>query len=106
MEGRIAMKRSLLAALATLALVLGLSGPAAAANAKPVCPPGYFEGTITLDQALVHYAGFYTEEEIRAGFAGHDRNGNGLVCRKQPPPFKDKFFPLYLLIDDLARGSA
>jgi hypothetical protein len=45
----------------------------------PTCPPG-MPFTITLEQALVHYAGYYTEEEIRAGFALRDANGNGYVC--------------------------
>ena len=63
---------------------------------------------MTLDQALVHYAGFYTEAEIRAGFAGMDKNGNGLVCRTQPPPYEEggKHFPLQIIRDDLPRGSA
>ena len=62
---------------------------------------------MTLDQAFVHYAGVYTEEEIRAGFAGHDKNGNGLICRKQPPPAQEggMFFPLQILKDDLPHGS-
>ena len=47
-------------------------------------------------------SGFLTEDQIRAGFASQDRNGNGIVCDKRPPPFEDKFFPVELIVDDLA----
>ena len=53
----------------------------------------------TLDDALVRYAGAYTEQEIRDGFAFHDVDGNGIVCGK---PFqKDRYYPLQNLRDDL-----
>ena len=37
-------------------------------------------------------AGYYSEEFIRAGFALHDKNGNGYWCYKLAPD--DRFFPL------------
>jgi hypothetical protein len=56
---------------------------------------------MTVDQALVFYGGFFTEDEIREAFAGHDLNGNGIVCRKHPPAFDMAIAPVNLLIDDL-----
>jgi hypothetical protein len=91
--------------LVCCAVFAAISAPGAIADPKgpPTCPPGYDLSPMTLDQALVLYAGYFTEEEIRAGFAGHDANGNGIVCRKHPPAFDlERFLPLNLLIDDLA----
>lgn len=54
---------------------------------------------MTLEQALVHYADDYSEEEIRAGFALHDKNGNGYFCYSTPA--FDRFYPLVNYVDDL-----
>ena len=91
------------AIVATACLAL-LGGTASTAQSDPVGPsvcPTPFTAQ-TLEDALVRYAGFYTEEEIRAGFAGRDRNVNGIVCGK---PFqKDRLFPLQNLRDDNTGG--
>jgi hypothetical protein len=50
----------------------------------------------------VRYAGVFTEQEIMAGFASVDVNGNGVVCGKPFSP-GDKKFPLQQLHDDLAK---
>ncbi len=58
---------------------------------------------MTLEKALVHYAGHYTEEAIRTGFALHDINGNGYFCYKINPP-DGRYLPLVMFFsqDDLA----
>lgn len=92
-------RRGLVAAAACAAL-LGATAPGAqsAPNDPPVCPPAY---TVqTLEDALVRYAGFQTEREIRSGFAEHDVNGNGIVRAR--PFARDRFFPLQLILDDLS----
>jgi hypothetical protein len=99
------LRRAVVTATACVMLLGAAASATNAANAKPVCPRGYL-GTTTLDETLVRLAGFLTEEEIRAGFAAHDENENGIVCHKRPPPFEEKFFPFELIVDDLARGSA
>ena len=76
---------------------LGRGDCVGGAGCKPVCPAAFTAQT--LDDALVRYAGAYTEEEIRDGFAFHDVDGNGIVCGK---PFqKDRYYPLQNLRDDL-----
>ena len=70
----------------------------AAPAGQRLCPGGYEE--MTLEYALVRYAGTFTPEEIAAGFAWHDVNSNGIVCRKVPGP--DPFYPLQVLLDDLS----
>jgi hypothetical protein len=81
------------------ALVVGALIPASASAAPPACPTAF--GTWTLEEGLVRYAGFYTEEELRAGFAEIDRNGNGIICYMRPAD--DRFYPQQNLIDDLIR---
>ena len=80
------------------AVWLGAAAPAAqSAGGPPVCPTPY--APQTLEENLVRYAGFYTEQEIRDGFASRDRNSNGIVCGK---PFqKDRYYPLQNIRDDL-----
>lgn len=87
---------------ATCAVLLGSTASAAQSdpNGPPVCPYGF--SAQTLEDALVRYGGSFTEEEIRAGFAGHDVNANGIICGKPYSPF-DKAFPLQNLRDDLAK---
>ena len=91
------------ALVTTAACIAVLTGSAASARAQgqPLCPGGYEE--MTLDYALVRYAGSFTPEEIAAGFAWHDVNGNGIVCRKVPGP--DPFYPLQVLLDDLSTNG-
>ena len=88
---------------AACVLVMGFASSARAQQSPgpPACPPG-FPLTMTLDHALVRYAGYYTEEFIRTGFALHDINGNGYWCYKINPP-DDRHFPLVMFFsqDDL-----
>jgi hypothetical protein len=46
-----------------------------APNGPPVFPAAF--SAQTLEDALIRYAGAFTEEQIRAGFAEHDLNDNG-----------------------------
>ena len=90
--------RSIRFAVAATACVVWVGATASGAQAaNPVCPAAFTAQT--LDDALVRYAGAYTEQEIRDGFAFHDVDGNGIVCGK---PFqKDRYYPLQNLRDDL-----
>ena len=56
---------------------------------------------MTLADALVRYAGYYTVDEILTGFAAHDVNSNGFWCFKLAPD--DRYFPLVFFFgnDDL-----
>ena len=94
--------RGVVAGMACLALLGATASAAQSARngPPPVCPAAFTAQT--LEDALVRYAGAFTEEEIRAGFASHDLNVNGIVCAK---PFqKDRFFPLQNLRDDHTGG--
>ena len=74
-----------------------LGATASTAHSKPPqCPPPF--GTWTVEQGLVRYAGYYTEEELRSGFAALDRNGNGIICYFRPA--NDRFYPLQNFVDD------
>jgi hypothetical protein len=84
--------------IAASALVALVGTPAATPADPPTCHPG-FPLVMTLSDALVRYDGYYTVEEIRAGFADHDKNGNGYWCYRLSPD--DKFFPLVFFRDDL-----
>lgn len=58
---------------------------------------------MTLEQALVRYAGYYTEEQIRAGFDDKDSNDNGYFCyRIDSVQQLDRFYPLvvFFVLDD------
>ena len=94
-------RRGVVATTACIAL-LGATGSAAQSSSggPPVCPPA--NDIWTLEDGLVRYAGYYTEEEIRAGFAVHDVNGNGILCNMIWA--NDRFYPLQLLFDDLPDG--
>ena len=87
--------------VATTACIALLGATAAAAQARSggpsVCPAAY--GIWTLEDGLVRYAGYLTEQEIRDGFAEHDANGNGILCNKIWA--HDRFYPFQLLFDDL-----
>ena len=88
---------------ATCAVLLGSTASAAQAdpNGPPErCPLGF--SAQTLEEVLVRYGGSFTEEEIRAAFAGHDSNANGIICGKPVSRF-DKAFPLQIIRDDLAK---
>lgn len=91
-------RRGVVATTACIAL-LGATASAAQASpdAAPVCPDAY--GIWTLEDGLVRYAGYLTEQEIRSGFAEHDANGNGILCNKIWA--HDRFYPFQLLLDDL-----
>lgn len=91
-------RRGVVATTACIAL-LGATASAAQASstAPPVCPPP--NDIWTLEDGLVRYAGYLTEEEIRSGFAEHDVNGNGILCRMILA--YDRFYPFQLLFDDL-----
>ena len=91
------------AILVSLAAALTLTAGAAHAGpeGQPLCPGGY--DVMTLEYALVRYAGYFTPDEIAAGFDWHDVNDNGIVCRKVPGP--DPFYPLQVLMDDLSTNG-
>lgn len=73
-------------------LVIGVAllGAPHAANAdKPstVCPPGFNLGALTFEETLELPRtqaglsdGFFTEDNLAAGFAFFDKNGDGLIC--------------------------
>ena len=88
--------------LAALAIALGLAPGAAHATPRDSLGPGGYD-VMTLEDALVRYAGFFTPDEIAAGFDWHDVNDNGIVCRKVPGP--DPFYPFQVLLDDLSTNG-
>ena len=84
-------------------LAVGVPAVAGAAPAaQRICPGGYGLPQ-TLQDIFVRYGGSYTREQMIAGFAEHDRNGNGFICAK-PISSHDKIFPLqrFFAIDDLS----
>ena len=88
-------------------MVCAAAAPAANAegNGPPSCPYG-FPLVMTLDRALVHYGGAFTEEEIRVAFAAHDTNGNGFWCYKLTPAlFNTDSYPQVFLRDDIDGGK-
>ena len=86
--------------LAASAVFVVSANPARAAEppGPPSCPPG-LPHTMTLEQALERYAGYFTEEQIRASFAENDLNGNGYGCYRTPA--FGRFDPFVVFIDDL-----
>ena len=84
-----------MAATACAALLGSSASAQSASNGPPVCPLGF--SAQTHEDALVRSAGSYTEQEIRAGFAGHDVNANGVICAK-PVRRWDKAFPLQRIV--------
>ena len=64
------------------------------------CPYG-LPDRMTLEQALVRYAGYFTEERIRAGFDLRDSNDNGYFCYRLADP-TDIHYPLVVFfpVDD------
>jgi hypothetical protein len=80
--------RLLTAAVASSAL-LAVTGPAAIAK-PPLCASGWDEVTRTgvVDLPLFRKGieeGLFTAEELRAGFASFDTNGNEILCVKTTP---------------------
>ena len=101
---RTAMTRGVALFAATVALAMG-SATSATAEARPGptgppmnCPAG-MQGKMTLEQALVRYAGYYTEEQIRAAFDDHDVNDNGYFCYRIDPMHLDRFYPLVIFFE-------
>ena len=88
-------------AAALVSLVLIAAPAAASSNADPKSCPAGFPNVMTLPNALVHYAGYYTVEEIVTGFASHDVNGNGFWCYQANPNRDPRYFPLLNFRDDL-----
>jgi hypothetical protein len=90
-------RRGLVAATACVILLGASASGAQSAPSDPAfCLPTFTAQT--LQDALVRYAGFITDQEIRSGFAEHDVNGNGIVCGR--PYARDRFFPLQTILDD------
>jgi len=73
------------------ALLTATASTASGAPNEPLgCPTG-FGPALTVEQAIQLplfqegiEAGLFTEADLRAGFAGFDFNGNGLLCFKHP----------------------
>ena len=102
MQSSIRLFRRLVAVTGCFALLAGTAlSVYAAPEGPPLCPGGYH--VMTLEDALVRYAGSFTPDEIAAGFAWHDVNDNGIVCAKVPGP--DPFYPLQVLLDDLSTNG-
>lgn len=87
---RTALTRQVAILGASVAVVMG-SATSAAADPEPgpgptqppmECPYG-LPLQMTVAEALVHYAGSFTEEQIRAGFALKDSNENGYFCYRE-----------------------
>jgi hypothetical protein len=102
-------------------MVLGLCVPAAAAKPSVGCPmpagwvqvdaEGWWDATVegTLEEGLTleeaaDLFGFDSvaalKEDTIAGALSFDRNGNGLICKKEMPPALPAYF--FNLIDDQA----
>ena len=95
-------RRLVAATTACVALLAGTAGSAqASTQGERLCPGGYT--VMTLEYALVRYAGYFTPDEIATGFDWHDVNDNGIVCRKVPGP--DPFYPFQVLLDDLSTNG-
>jgi hypothetical protein len=95
----------MLATGAGCAALLGVTAASAQSDPSgpPVCGVGWY-GTMTFEDALVRYAGYYTEQEIIDGFAARDVNGNGFVCVNRPA--FDRNAPLQFILDDVEKGRA
>ena len=92
---------ALLGATASAAQSTPNGPPDSTPNGPPICQPG---ATLQdLDYILQRYAGYYTEQEIRSGFAANDVNGNGLICGK--PFAHEQHFPLQQIHDDRIEGN-
>ena len=105
---RTASTRGAAIVTATVAMVIGSAASAAAEpgpgpTRPPMdCPHG-LPHKMTLEYALERYAGYYTEEQIRAGFDRNDSNDNGYYCyRLDPPAAAELFYPLVVFfpLDD------
>jgi len=93
-----------MAAVLTVAVVGGMISADSAVAGEPVGPPACPVGqssTMTLDQALVRYAGYVPEEQIREAFADYDENGNGFVCYHIPGIYNYYPFVYFFQRDDL-----
>ncbi|HEX7309775.1 MAG TPA: hypothetical protein VF232_01235 [Gaiellaceae bacterium] len=103
------------AAFSTSALLAVLLPTGAFGDGKPGygCPPGFNLGALTFDewialprtQAAIE-AGLTTADDVRAGLAASDKNGNGMVCAQLSHGFEVNNRPLgqyfYNLSDDNA----
>lgn len=75
--------------LLLLILTLALTAPQIASADKPRtgCPPGFDVGALTFEESLALpriqsglLDGFYTLDQLEAGFASFDKNGDGEIC--------------------------
>jgi hypothetical protein len=96
---RLSGRYGLVAACVVL-LVLTASTASADPTKPPACPDSFRAQTV--EDALVRLAGVLPEEQIRAGFASIDANGNGITCGKTFSP-QDKKFPFQNVHDDQAK---
>jgi hypothetical protein len=108
--------RSRLAIATASCSVLAALGPfGAAEGGEPSygCPPGFNVGSVTLEEYVVLPrsqaaidAGLATPEEILAGVAPLDKNGNGSVCVQLSHGLEVSSAPfaayLYNVVDDNA----
>lgn len=92
------------AAIAIAACVGGVTPLGSAVASEPVGPPDCpvgFPYTMTLDQALIRYAGYVPEANLREAFAGYDKNSNGYACYKIPGIYTYYPFVYFFQRDDL-----
>jgi hypothetical protein len=109
------MKSGRLASLAVgSSLCLAVTtGSAAAATPSGGCGTGFDLGPVTIDEAVALprtqaaiAAGLISESDARAGYAGFDANGNGVICAQLPHGFEVSSRPFgqyfYNFVDDNA----
>ena len=109
------MKAGRLASLAVGAAVClaVTTGPAAAATPLDGCGAGFDLGPVTIDGAVALprtqaaiAEGLISESDLRAGYAGFDANGNGVICAQLPHGFEVSSRPFgqyfYNFVDDNA----
>jgi hypothetical protein len=82
-------------AVGSTLILAAASGTASAATPPAGCGAGFDLGPLTIDQAVALPRtqaaiadGLTTQGDVRAGYAGLDRNGNGVICVKLPHGFE------------------
>ena len=95
-------------------LCLATTGASASADKQlNGCGAGFDLGALTINQAVALPRtqaaiadGLTTESDVRAGYAGLDANGNGVICAQLPHGFKVSSRPFgqyfYNFVDDNA----